>query len=408
VDARARRFPLVDSLRGVAALMVLGLHTLGIFAGAVRDDAAIRPYVARLESGVVVFLLISGFLLYRPYVRAHLFGEEPPSTASYAWRRFLRIVPAYWVALLIAALAVPLQGDVLSLHGALTYFGFAQIYQASTIGGGIAPAWTLGLELTFYAMLPIWAAMLRRVPARGPREALRVQIIALFVLVAASEAYKAIVFATGAVGNARISPALVSLPGYLDEFGLGMALAVASVWFERAEEPRLVRLVARRSAVCWLLALGAFVLVSRGIGLDGSAAGDDYTAARYYARNGLYGLLALLLLLPAIFGEERRDAVRRLLGSKVLLWLGLISYGIYLWHWPVLLRLSDWGLASVSGVHPYLLWGATAGALAIAMGALSYYLIERPALSLKSLVGRPPRMPGEAVAESAPAVPTSG
>jgi peptidoglycan/LPS O-acetylase OafA/YrhL len=407
VDARARRFPLVDSMRGIAALMVLGLHTLGIFAGATRNDAFVRPYVARLESGVVIFLLISGFLLYRPFVRAHLFGEQTPSTVTYAWRRFLRIVPAYWVALLLAALVVPLHG-VLTVSGALTYFGFAQIYRASTIGGAIAPAWTLGLELTFYAMLPVWAALLRRVPTSGPRSALRVQVVALAGLIAASEAYKAIVFATGAVGNARISPALVSLPGYLDEFALGMALAVASVWFERREEPGIVRLVARRPAIAWGLALLVFLIVSRGIGLDGSAAGDDYTAVRYFARNGLYGLLALLLLLPAVFGDERRDAVRRFLGSRPLLWLGLVSYGIYLWHWPVLLKLSNWNLASVSGVHPYLLWGVTGGTLAIVMGAASYYLVERPALSLKSLVGRPPRMPGEAIAEPAPPVPTSG
>ena len=407
VNAHARRFPLVDSLRGIAALMVLTLHAIGIFAGGTRPDAALRPYVARLESGVVVFLLVSGFLLYRPFVRAHLHAEPVPRTGGYAWRRFLRIVPAYWVALAIAAIAVPLTG-VLTAKGIPTYFGFAQIYAAGTIGGGIAPAWTLGLELTFYAFLPLWAWGLRRVTPPGAAGALRTQVVGLVALIAFSELYKALVFAVGGAHNARVSPALVALPGYIDEFAIGMLLAVASVVLDDRPAPRAVAALARRPWLAWLGALAAFLLVSRGIGLHGDAVGDVYTAPRYFARNALYGLFALLLIVPAVLGDERRDAIRRLLGSRLLLWLGLISYGVYLWHWPVLLRLSNWNLASVRGIHPYLLWGVTAGGLSIALGAASYYLVERPALSLKGLVGRPPAMPGEAIAEPAPAAPASG
>jgi peptidoglycan/LPS O-acetylase OafA/YrhL len=408
VNAHARRFPLVDSLRGIAALMVLALHAIGIFGGALHSGS-LRAYVARLESGVVVFLLISGFLLYRPFVRAHLHAEPVPATGAYAWRRFLRIVPAYWVALLVAIVAVPLSG-LLTVSGIATYFGFAQIYRASTIGVAIAPAWTLGLELTFYMFLPVWAWTLRRLCPPGGAGVLRVQLAGVMGLILFSEVYKGLVFAL--LHSHRVttapSPALVALPGYIDEFAVGMLLAVASVVLDDRPAPRAVAAVARRPWLAWLGALAAFLLVSRGIGLHGDAVGDVYTAPRYFARNALYGLFALLLILPAVLGDERRDAIRRLLGSRLLLWLGLISYGIYLWHWPVLLRLSNWNLASVHGIHPYLLWGVTAGGLSIALGAASYYLVERPALSLKRLVGRPPAMPSEAIAEPAPAAPASG
>jgi peptidoglycan/LPS O-acetylase OafA/YrhL len=393
VNVHARRFPLVDALRALAALSVLAFHALGLFGGGLRPDAAIRPYVARLESGVVVFLLISGFLLYRPFVRARLRGEPQVDVAAYGWRRFLRIVPAYWVALVIAVLVVPLHGVLTGSH-ALTYLGFGQIYDHDTIGGGIGPAWTLGLELTFYAMLPAWAWAMRRTGAPELR--------ALAGLWLASMAYKGVLLATGAVhAGTGPEPALVSLPGYLDEFALGMALAVISVRLEGRAPPAPVRLLERRPGVAWLAAAGAFLLAARGIGLTGDPL-QRYTTAEYLARNAVYGLMAVCLLAPAIFGDERRTPLRRVLANPVALWLGLVSYGIYLWHWPVLLRLASWDLGSVSGIHPYLLWGVSAAALSIALGAASYYLVERPALSLKRLVGRAPARPDEAVAEPAP------
>ena len=393
MKVQARRFPLINALRALAALSVLAFHALGLFGGGLRDDAAIRPYVARLESGVVVFLLISGFLLYRPFVRARLRGGPVPEAAAFYWRRFLRIVPAYWVALLVAALVIPLHG-VLTGRGLWTYFGFAQIYDHDTIGLAIGPAWTLGLEITFYALLPVWAWAVRRTGAPELR--------ALAGLWLASMAYKAILLATGAVkAGTGPEPALVSLPGYLDEFALGMALAVVSVRFEGRPSPGAVRLVGRRPGLAWLGAGAAFLLVARGIGLTGDPL-QHYSTAQYLARNTLYGVMALCLLLPAVFGDDHRTPLRRALGSPIPLWLGLISYGIYLYHWPVLLELTDRDLGSVSGVHPYLLWGVTTAVLSIALGAASYYLVERPALSLRRLVGRPPALPDDTVSEPAP------
>ncbi len=383
------RFPLVNSLRALAALSVVAFHAVGYFAAGFSKDAALRPFLARLDVGVVIFLAISGFLLYRPYARAALHGEPPPDARGYAWRRFLRIVPAYWVALLVAALVLSLHG-VFSAHGLLVYFGFGQIYRTGTIGGGIPPAWTLGLEVTFYAMLPLYASLVRR---------LRVELAGVLVLLLGSMAYKAALFATGVVAHPSLAPqpALVILPGYLDEFALGMALAVLSVRLEGRSLPRALALVERRPGIAWLAAAAAFAVASLGIGLTGDPS-QRYSAAQYLAREALYGIVAVGLMLPAVFGHERRGGVRRFMALPVMVWLGAISYGIYLWHWPVLLELDKWGLASVTAVHPYLRWGGAALVLSVAIGALSYYLVERPALSLKRLVPAAARMRGEPIA----------
>jgi peptidoglycan/LPS O-acetylase OafA/YrhL len=122
-------------------------------------------------------------------------------------------------------------------------------------------------------------------------------------------------------------------------------------------------------------------------------------------RQWLYALVALGLLLPAVVGDPTRGLTRRLLAWPVLAWLGLVSYGIYLWHTTMLDLLGDWGFAEVHVIHPYLDWAVAGVALSVAVAAASYYLVERPALSLKRLVGkRDPARPGEALTEPAPAV----
>src|SRR5215467_11624820 len=125
MNARATRFPLFDSLRAIAAISVLAFHA-GIVSGLLSSGSWLKPYAARLDVGVSVFFLISGFLLYRPFTRARLLGESQPQTGAYAWRRFLRIVPAYWVALTIITICLGLP-RVFSAAGIPIYYGFGQI-----------------------------------------------------------------------------------------------------------------------------------------------------------------------------------------------------------------------------------------------------------------------------------------
>jgi peptidoglycan/LPS O-acetylase OafA/YrhL len=410
MTARSRRFALMDSVRALAALSVLVFHAVGIYGGALSQHG-LRALVARMEVGVVIFLVVSGFLLYRPFVISHLSGDPAPSVRAYLWRRVLRIVPAYWVALALATVLVPYHG-VFTGGGAPTYFGFAQIYRGSTIAAGDPPAWTLGLEASFYLFLPLWATALRALSSRTARDLrarLRIQAVGVGGLWLFSMAYKAVLIKTGVVPVIPGSPlpALVTLPGYIDEFALGMGLAVASAWLELGgAEPAAVGLIGRRPAVAWAFALTAFLLVSLGIGLTGDPA-QDYTAAQYLARNVLYGAVAVGVIAPAVFGEDRGGLVRRVLAWPALLWIGLISYGIYVWHSPLLSRLLAWHYGQ-GGSHlwRYIEWGVVPLLGSVALGAASYYLVERPALSLKRLVpDRRRQAASEARAEPAPLAP---
>lgn len=368
----ADRYPLVDALRAIAAIAVLGTHA-AFFAGAESPGALTGHFTMRLEVGVAIFFCISGFLLYRPFAAARLDGAPAPATGAYAWRRFLRIVPAYWLALALSSWWLG-RNYVFTGDGLWTYFGFAQTWRTPTIGGGLTQAWTLCIEIVFYAFLPVWAWLMRRTG-----RSLRAEVIGLGVLFAISVAWKVVVLATGPQNQIRVTPELLALPAYLDQFALGMGLAVLTLWLRERPPPRWTR----AASWSWLVAAAAFVVVSLGIGI-GDRLFEAMTPAQYLARHYLYALIGIAMLAPAVLGA--RGPVQAVLANRTLAWLGLVSYGIYLWHDTVLALLARWGFGSVDFPHPYLAWPAAALAGAALLAAISWYGLERPMLKLRRLV----------------------
>jgi peptidoglycan/LPS O-acetylase OafA/YrhL len=394
MNVRAGRFPLFDSLRAIAALSVLCYHAA--FFQFIASDSPLRPYTAHLDVGVTIFFLISGFLLYRPFVRARLRGVESPHVGAYAWRRFLRIAPAYWVALTVVALWLGLS-DVFTASGIPTYYGFLQIYDAHTSLGGIGQAWTLCIEVTFYAFLPLWALVMRRVGGGVRRE-----LIALVLLWLASLAYKVWALKQVVPNDLNSGPYLQPLPNFLDQFAIGMALAVLSVKAEGRERlPRAVEALRRHDWIPWVVAALAYWVVSTRIGFTGVPF-QGATRRQFLGRHELYSLVALALLVPAILAEPGRGLVGRILASRVLAYLGLISFGIYLYHYAVVKQLDDWFGGSVGGPAElqFVLHVVVATLGATALASLSYYVVERRALRLKRLVSPPvPVERGEATEE---------
>jgi peptidoglycan/LPS O-acetylase OafA/YrhL len=385
---RRTRLPLFDSLRAIAVIAIVVFHAAPA-AGELASAHPLRAVLTRLDAGVWVFFVISGVLLYLPFVTARLSGERPPAVGAYAWRRVLRIVPAYWVALTVITIWRSHPG-VFDLKGILTFYGFLQTYStaASIHGHGLGQAWSLCVEVAFYAFLPCYALALRSLPARSPRARLNVELGGLAALVAISVIWK-VAFVASMPQPLRYTPAIAALPVYLDVFAVGMGLAVLRAWHELTGTlPRPLRILDRWPSAGWLLAGVAFYLVATQIGLYTI---KPYTGAQWIERHMLNTVIGLGIVLPAVFGDQRRGLLRRLLANRVLLFLGVISYGVFLYQGAVLEQLAVWGVGGPHSSHRLLVWvAATLGGTAL-IATLSWYWIEQPALRLKARFPLRPR-----------------
>ena len=391
------RFPLVDSIRAIALISVIAAHAS--FFMALGGSSSLSHL--HFDFSVRVFFMISAFLLWRPWVRARLADWPAPSAAAFAWRRFLRIAPGYWLALTVISVWLGLD-YVFTGHGIWTYYGLLQVYQPNWAVGGLPQAWSLAVEVVFYAMLPLWGAVMRRLPAANMRVKLRQELLGCLVLLVASFVYKLVITATGAIDGRDGLPFQLNTLTFLDDFAIGMALGVLSAYYEgRTEVPRPLKLLDRYPSIPWAVALAVLGITSLGVGLFGRVA-QNISGPEYIARHYLLALIAVGLLLPALFGDPQRGLVRRFLGWRVLVYLGLISYGAYLWHFAVLIQLDRWGFADVAAKTGQWIWFAAGLAGGVLLASLSWYLFEKPILSLKGLVkSRPAPQAGEAIVEPA-------
>jgi peptidoglycan/LPS O-acetylase OafA/YrhL len=380
------RFPLFDSLRAFAALGIVFVH-VAIFS--FSSDAWFWPVVAHFDMGVPFFFLLSGFLLYRPFVATRILGARATRVRDYGRRRFLRIAPAYWVALTVLTIFP-------GLYGAFSgnwwvYYGLLQNYPVYTAEGGcavdvfncgIAPAWSLAIEVGFYIALPFFAlamgALIKRLPRRGWVTA---ELAVLGLLSGISVAIQA------TSGSSELYTWLFFSPlGRAWWFALGMALAVMSVRVqERGSEPPAVRWIAANPTAPWAAAAVIYVAASL-LWLDPGpiVAGPGESRFEYVAGYILFGVIAALVMLPAVFGHLKEEGLpRRVMRNRVLSWLGLISYGIFLWHYPIAVALAEGGVNDWVPDAAFLVLSALTLAITIPCAALSYYLVERPLMRFK-------------------------
>lgn len=397
VPGRAAPIPGVEGVRAVAAVSVLVFHCWMYGAdGPNRADLGLvdRFVLPHLSLGVTLFFSLSGFLLYQPFVTAALSGSPFPKVGSYLRNRALRILPAYWVILLAVGVLLPAalvrqSRDQLVLGRlvenpwlAVGNATLTQGYSPRGLLSGIAPAWSLAVEVVFYLALPLLGllAVVAARPAATPTRRLLAGLAPAGLLLVVGLSGRAVArFLIVAEGTAPgwngdwHSVIVRSFWARADLFTFGMALAVVHVGLRQG----LVRLPDRWPllAVAYAAVFGVptLLLVDRGL--------IDKSMYAYQLPTSL--ACTLLLAVVVLPGRAARPSLLvGLLTSRPLVAVGLASYSLFLWHDPLLRLLHERGL-TMDGSGGLVVNLAVLGLLSGLLSALTYRYVERPALRRK-------------------------
>lgn len=381
-----RTFPTLNAARAAGAGAVLLTHVAFNTGEVMRGWTG--ALMSRLDFGVCLFFILSGFLLSRPYfLAAHGIGRRP-DLKHYWWKRGLRILPLYWIVVVLAHLADPANRG-LPASTWLTDLTLTQIYVDRGPTSSLTQMWSLATEAAFYVALPLLASL-----CIGPRPradgSLRRSLLVLAALSGLGVAWTVM----AAVLDTDL-PLHQWLPGFLPWFAVGMGFAAVSASLRATPRPHVLDRLGRDLAGCWLL--GATVFAIAATELAGPRSLVSPTPWEAAAKCVLYTVAGAFLILPLVFGPERDGRVRTWLASPVPHWLGEVSYGIFCIHMMVLVvGMERMGIGVFTGRFTLVLLMTVV--VTLFLSALAHRFVEEPMLALKN---RGPFVPERSTAAKA-------
>lgn len=376
---RDGRLPVLDGARALFVLFVAAFHiwqqswltpTVTVGGRYISLDPLLRSGYMWVDA----MLMLSGFLLYLPYAASAEDGKPAPRILPFYKKRLLRIVPSYYLCVLImlAFVALPKgsytengafswwrMGRDLLAHATFTHTLFQFSYTGSPLNGAL---WTLGVEMQFYLIFPFLGRLFRRWPvqvylgmlalALGYREWVRLQPDSTLIF--------------------------NQLPGQLEAYANGMlAAGVYTALKRRMKQDRWTRLLF--TAILAAAVCGVWQLVK------GQAASNGYENIRMGQMDRRFALsgLCALSILGLLFGAR---PIRLIFGNRVTAFLSAVSFQFYMWHQVFAVQLKEWHIPASELENPWMagdrgwqiLYTALCFAGALAISALVTYAFERP------------------------------
>ena len=372
-------FPVLDPLRAAGALAVVLTHVT-FWTGDYLRYGIVGRMLPRLDVGVAIFFVLSGFLLTHQVLAGAVRGRPHDSTRRYYWKRFLRIYPLYVVGVVPAMLLVGANADA-GIDDWAKVLTMTDIYLSDALRPGQTQMWSLATEVSFYVVLPL--LMLLAGASRGQRPTTRRLAPLAAGLVAVNVVWT--LFLLEPVRDSGAALAAQWLPGYLMWFTAGITLAWAHVLTTRpGGAPRLTWLVhlGQQPGVCWVLAISLLVVAATPI--SGPMLFDTPTPAEALTRQVLYAAIGGLIVLTGVFPDPA-SGYARVMSHRLPRRLGHISYGVFCLH-LVVLHFVYWAtpytMFEGNDLLPVL---ALTLLITLPLAELLYRFVEVPVMRLRHL-----------------------
>ena len=361
-------FPVLDPLRAVGALAVFTTHAT-FQGGEYLRHGVVGTMFARLDVGVAIFFVLSGFLLSRPYLASAAAQAPMPRVRRYYTKRFWRITPLYFVTV-VAALLLVTENSGAGWQRWFTTLTLTGPYVDKRLPQGLTQMWSLTAEVAFYVLLPLLMWLVVRQGRFAPWRAwaLVVSMVATTVVW--------VVFISDPLEAASTGTPGLWLPAFASWFAAGIALALLHVQFQLGQLPRAAHWVVelgRQPGVCWVLIAALFLMSATP--LAGPVMFQVGTHGQILTKQFLYAAVGILMVITGIFGVN--GAYARVMSSRLLGHLGHISYGIFSIHlvmMSLVYRFTDY---EVFFGDTLKVWALTL-VLTIAAAELLYRAVERP------------------------------
>lgn len=370
-------YPGLDTLRALASMAVVATHT-SFWAG-LYGQGLIGAAAQRLEIGVAIFFVLSGFLLSQPYFVAAATGGSHDSAGRYLWKRALRVLPVYWVTVVVALAVLPENEDI-GVRRWIDNFLLIDIFRSENLPYGLTQMWSLSTEASFYLVLPLimWllVSVYRKTGGMSWGGVLGILGLASF----ASLLWIAVASGDLEQGSAWVRR---GLPSYMTWFAAGIALAYIDNERRNDRLPTVNRFAERMAAlpgVCWLLAGALFVVSSTPIA--GPVGLAPATGSEAVVRHLLYVAVAVLIVVPSVFGDPTTRYARQL-SHPIARHLGHLSYSLFCCHVVVLELIGDRFGFELFNSNPWLLFFATM-AVSLLVSEVLYRVVEKPAMRFKN------------------------
>ena len=369
VGINQRDIASLDGLRALAALSVFIVHFQQFTnIGGVLGPFDLERWMVNGNTGVALFFALSGFLLSIPFWQANQ-EHNLPNIKHYFLKRAIRIIPLFYFCFILLMALKGFKGAEVNFNNILSHLFFLHNLKDDQVMSLNPPFWSLAVEMQFYILLPLFFVSIKKLNRKSGTLVFIVLVPVIYIF------YWLLMNWLGEWNDWPIRIPLIwpfgielisvngaalkySTMAHLPHFLIGVVAASLFLTYRDSGKQKPILC----EALFWLASVSVAVILSTPL--------DELFQLNF----GRYNFPLVPLLLGVILVTAPNSVfAKRLLDLSILRWVGIISYGVYLFHYPLLKATKmAFDLAGFSVTNNVVLYGLSSMILTLLLAHLSY------------------------------------